>query len=51
MFEATAIALLGQQFSPGLILSVVALYRLISILAESIGAGFAYLQKAQKSGL
>lgn len=51
VFEATAIALLGQQFSPGLILSVVALYRLISILAESIGAGFAYLQKAKKSGL
>ena len=51
VFEATAIALLGQQFSPGLILSVVALYRLISILAESIGAGFAYLPKAQKLGL
>ena len=51
VFEATAIALLGQQFSPGLVLSVVALYRLISILAESIGAGLAYLQTAQKSGL
>nr|WP_290226638.1 lysylphosphatidylglycerol synthase domain-containing protein [Trichocoleus desertorum] len=51
VFEATAIALLNQQFSPGLILSVVALYRLISILAESIGAGFAYFQKTQKSGL
>lgn len=41
VFEATAIALLGQSFSPALILSVVALYRLISILAESIGAGLA----------
>src|SRR6476646_551092 len=51
VFEATAIAFLGQQFSPGIILSVVALYRLISILAESIGAGFAYLPKAQKLGL
>ena len=49
VFEATAIALLEQKFSPGLILSVVALYRLISILAESIGAGFSYLYKAQKS--
>jgi glycosyltransferase 2 family protein len=41
VFEATAIALLGQAFSPALILSVVALYRLISILAEGIGAGLA----------
>lgn len=49
VFEATAIALLEQKFSPGLILSVVALYRLISILAESIGAGFSYLYKTQKS--
>ena len=39
VFEATAIALLGSLFSPGLILSVVGLYRLISILAEVIGAG------------
>jgi hypothetical protein len=29
VFEATAIALLGQTFSPGLLLSVVALYRLV----------------------
>ncbi|MBW4474241.1 MAG: flippase-like domain-containing protein [Stenomitos rutilans HA7619-LM2] len=42
VFEATAIALLGQTFSPGLILSVVALYRLISILAEAIGAALAW---------
>ncbi len=39
VFEATATALLGSLFSPGLILSVVGLYRLISILAEVIGAG------------
>ncbi|PSB34222.1 lysylphosphatidylglycerol synthase domain-containing protein [Chlorogloea sp. CCALA 695] len=39
VFEATATALLGSLFSPGLILSVVALYRLISILAEVVGAG------------
>lgn len=38
VFEATATALLGALFSPGLILSVVALYRLISILAEVVGA-------------
>ncbi len=43
VFEATAIALLGALFSPGLILSVVALYRLISILAEVIGAGFVWV--------
>lgn len=43
VFEAIAIALLGQTFSPGLILSVVALYRLVSILAETAGAGLAWL--------
>ena len=45
VFEATAIALLGETFSPGLILSVVALYRLISILAEASGAGLAWLDE------
>lgn len=45
VFEATAIALLGQPFSPGIVLSVVAIYRLISILAEAIGAGIASLHK------
>lgn len=40
VFEATAIALLdSQRFSPGTVLVTVALYRLISILAEIIGAG------------
>jgi uncharacterized membrane protein YbhN (UPF0104 family) len=43
VFEATAIALLNQHFSTGLILSAVALYRLISILAEAMGAGLAWL--------
>ncbi|MGI0486108.1 lysylphosphatidylglycerol synthase domain-containing protein [Pantanalinema rosaneae CENA516] len=43
VFEATAIALLDQLFSPGVILSVVACYRLISILAETAGAGLAQL--------
>jgi hypothetical protein len=41
VFEATAIALLGSQLPTGTIIGGVALYRLISILAEVIGAGFA----------
>lgn len=45
VFEVTAIALLDRQFSPGLILSVVACYRLISILAETAGAGLAQLDQ------
>ena len=45
VFEATAIALLGQTVSPGLVFSVVALYRLISILAEATGAGLAWLNE------
>jgi glycosyltransferase 2 family protein len=46
VFEATAIALLSNhtdEFSTGVILSAVALYRLISILAEAGGAGLAWL--------
>ena len=45
VFEATAIGLLGQTFSPGIVLSVVALYRLISVSAEAIGAGLAGLDE------
>jgi glycosyltransferase 2 family protein len=41
VFEATAIALLGPTFPPGTLLSIVALYRVISLLAEAIGAGLA----------
>jgi glycosyltransferase 2 family protein len=41
VFEATAIALLGFQLPTGTIIGGVALYRLISILAEVTGAGFA----------
>jgi len=44
VFEASAIALLDRSFSPGLILSAVALYRLVSILAEAIGAGLIFLE-------
>lgn len=43
VFEATVLALLEQRFSAGLMLSTVALYRLLSILAEAAGAGLAVL--------
>lgn len=43
VFEATAIALLSSVLSPGILLSAVAVYRLISILAEAIGAGLAWI--------
>ena len=42
VFEATAIALLQSQLPPAIILSAVALYRLVSTLAEAIGAGLAW---------
>lgn len=43
VFETTVIALLSPYFSTGIILSVVAVFRLISILAEIIGAGLGFL--------
>jgi hypothetical protein len=43
VFETSAIALLDQHFSTGVILSVVALFRLVSILAEVVGAGVSVL--------
>ena len=43
VFETSAIALLDQHFSAGVILSVVALFRLVSILAEVVGAGVSVL--------
>jgi uncharacterized membrane protein YbhN (UPF0104 family) len=45
VFEAVAIALLGQVLSPGILLSAAALYRLVSVLAEALGAGLAGLSK------
>ncbi|KAM3115545.1 lysylphosphatidylglycerol synthase domain-containing protein [Phormidesmis sp. 146-33] len=39
VFEAVAIALLQKSFSPGDLISVVALYRLVNTLAEAAGAG------------
>lgn len=41
VFEATAIALLQSQIPAGIILSGVALYRLINTMAEALGAGLA----------
>lgn len=43
VFEATAIALLQGSFPAGIILSAVTLYRLVSILAEALGALLAWL--------
>ncbi|MGA9382062.1 MAG: UPF0104 family protein [Phormidium sp.] len=43
VFEATALTILGSTFSPALMLATVALYRMISILAETVGAGLAIL--------
>jgi glycosyltransferase 2 family protein len=45
VLEVTAIALLESYFSPGLILTVVALNRIVSILAEAAGAALAWLYK------
>ena len=41
VFEATAIALLNSEIATGIIIGGVALYRMISILAEVSGAGLA----------
>lgn len=43
VFEATAIALLDRLYAPGLLLIIVAFYRLISVLAEAAGAGLAWV--------
>jgi glycosyltransferase 2 family protein len=45
IFEATAIALLQHHFPIALIISAAALYRLISIVAETAGAGLAWLDE------
>lgn len=42
VFEATAIALLDHHFPPAMVVSAVALYRLVSLLAELAGAGLAW---------
>lgn len=43
VFETTALSLLNSDYSLGIILSVVALFRFISILAEVFGAGIGFL--------
>ncbi|TAG93610.1 MAG: UPF0104 family protein [Oscillatoriales cyanobacterium] len=45
VFEATAIALLSDRYSTGIILSAVALYRIISILADVSGAALAKIDR------
>ena len=45
VFEATAIALLSDRFSTGIILSAVALYRIISIVADVAGAALAKIDR------
>lgn len=45
VFEVTAISLLQHSFSTGAVISAIALYRLISIIAETAGAGLAWLDK------
>lgn len=41
VFEATALTLLNSHLAPGVLLSAIAFYRLISILAEVVGAALA----------
>ncbi len=43
VFEATAISLLDTQFSAAVILSSVAIYRLVSVLAEVSAAGIVWI--------
>ncbi|NMG10160.1 lysylphosphatidylglycerol synthase domain-containing protein [Brasilonema sp. UFV-L1] len=45
VFEATAIALLEQHFPTAIVLSATGLYRLVSILAETAGAGLSWLDE------
>jgi len=47
VFEATAIALLQNRFPPAIVISAIALYRLISVVAETAGAALAWLDERQ----
>ena len=47
VFEATAIGLLSDRYSTGIILSAVALYRIISILADVSGAALAKIDRSR----
>ncbi|WP_365673162.1 lysylphosphatidylglycerol synthase domain-containing protein [Okeania sp. SIO3I5] len=48
VFEVTALTLLEPKFSPGILLSAIAFYRLISVLAETFAAGLAWLEQKSK---
>jgi uncharacterized membrane protein YbhN (UPF0104 family) len=50
VFEATVLALLRSLYAPGVLLSIVALYRLISVVSEAGGAGLAWLEQ-RRSGV
>jgi|AGSF01.1.fsa_nt_gi Predicted integral membrane protein len=45
VFEATALALLSNQFAPAILLGAIAFYRLVSIVAETLGALLAKLDQ------
>lgn len=45
VFEVVVVALLGSQLPSGLLISSVAFYRLISTLAEALGAGLIWLEE------
>ncbi len=45
VFEATAIALLQYHFPAAIVISAIALYRLMSIIAETAAAGLAWLDE------
>ncbi|MFW6295841.1 MAG: lysylphosphatidylglycerol synthase transmembrane domain-containing protein [Halothece sp.] len=49
VFETTAIALLDSEFPLGILLSVLALFRLVTILAEAIAAFLAWLREKTAS--
>ncbi|MDD1428411.1 UPF0104 family protein, partial [Dolichospermum sp. ST_sed9] len=51
VFETTAILLLQYHFPAALVISAIALYRLMSILAETTGAALAWLNEWKISGL
>jgi hypothetical protein len=42
VFESSAIALLNQTFSPAILLSSVALFRLLSLSAEALAAAISW---------
>lgn len=50
VFEVAVLALLDGSFPTGALLSAVAIYRVISILAEAGGAGLAWLDERSREG-